>query len=210
MDMYINKRSLLQHYGLSLESCYLTPAVRKRQFYAVPGADGQEDLLKGMGPPSYEVRTLRATFKLTHADPKRALDRLINDIEGETLPFNPPGDLEHYMIGDFHITSAAAVPGGQVVITATCEPWRYADPDKELPIPASAENRVHEWSNWGRRSAVPTLKVNGEICITDKGVETVYPPGTYVMPDLLIPAYDYITVTIRGGPATVTYKEAIL
>ena len=210
MDMYINNHSLLQHYGLQLESCYLSPAVRKRQLHSVPGADGQEDLLKGMGPPTYEVRSMRATFQLTAADPRRALDRLTADIEGQTLPFDPPGDPEHYMVGDFHITSAAVVPGGQVVITATCEPWRYLNPDTVLPIPASAANQEYTWGNWGRRNAVPTLQVEGEICITQDGVETVYPPGTYVMPDLLIPACGYITVTIRGGPATVTYKEAIL
>lgn len=210
MEMFINNHSMLQHYGLDLQSCYLSPAKRKRQLQSILGADGQEDLLKGMGPACYEVRTLRATFKLTAADPRHTLDRVIADLEGETLPFNPPGDPEHYMIGDFHVSSAAIVPGGQVVITATCQPWRYFQADTVVPIPASGEDKESTWVNWGYRSAVPTLQVDEELCITDHGVETVYPPGTYQLPDLLIPPCDYITVLVRGGPATVTYKEAIL
>lgn len=210
MEMFINDHSMLQHYGLDLQSCYLSPATRKRQLQSVIGADGQVDLLKGMGAPCYETRTLRATFKLTAADPRSTLDRVIADLEGETLPFNPPGDPEHYMVGDFHVSSAAAVPGGQVVITATCQPWRYLQNETTIHIPASQENVVHTWVNQGRRGAVPTLHVSGEICITENAVETVYPPGTYQMPDLLIPARGYISVAIRGGPVIVSYKEAIL
>ena len=210
MEMFINNHSMLQHYGLDLQSCYLSPATRKQQLQSILGADGQVDLLKGMGPPCYETRTLRATFKLTAANPRRSLDMVMADLEGETLAFNPPGDPEHYMIGDFHVSSAAVKPGGQVVITATCQPWRYLRNDTTISIPASTGDVVHTWFNQGRRGAVPTLHVAGEICITEGAVETVYPPGTYQMMDLLIPACGNISVTIRGGPATVSYKEAIL
>lgn len=210
MDMTINQYSMLRHYGMDLQSCHLSPAVRKRHLQDIPGADGQEDLMKGMGPPSYETREFRATFKMTGSDPRSAVDLLVADIEGETLPFSLPGDPEHYMIGDFHIVSAALSRGSQVVISATCQPWRYFRQDTRHVIPQSEDWMQQTWRNLGRRVTVPRLQVTGEITISTNDRNISYPPGEYDLPELLIPGGDSITVTLRGGPGYVTYKEAIL
>lgn len=210
MEIFFGTKSSLGHYGLSLQSYTLTPPVRKRYLYSVAGANGQTDLLKGMGPPRYEERTLRATFKISGADPQQTVDHLINDLEGETVPIILPNDPGHYLEGDVHITSASIRQGGEVVIVATCLPWRYKRQEVLISIAASDEDVTHTWYNIGKRDAVPELTFAEPIYITLDGVVSYYEPGTYLMTDLSIPGHGAVSVTIRGGPLTVRYKEAIL
>lgn len=210
MEMFFDGKSSLKYYGLILRSLSRTPPVRKRYLYSVEGADGQTDLLKGMGPPRYESRTVRATFQISASDPQQVLDQLINELEGQTVQIVLPGELAYYMTGDVHISSGTMSPGGEVVIVATCLPWRYRRQEVFVEIPAVDADMVHTWYNSGTRDAVPELTVNEPIYITQDGVATNYQPGTYLMPDFSIPGGGSVSVTIRGGSLTVRYKEAIL
>lgn len=210
MEMWFDNKSSLGYYGLDLQSCTITPPVRKRHLYSVSGSDGEIDLLKGMGPPRYEPRTVRATFKFCGADPRQDIDRLVNDLEGQTVPIVLPNDMAHYMIGDIHISSGSICAGGQVVIIATCMPWRFLQQETVIEIAASEENVVHTWYNAGKRDAVPKFTVNSAIDVTLGDIVTNYQPGTYLMTDLTIPSHDSVSVAIRGGSLTVCYKEAVL
>lgn len=210
MEIFFDGKSTLKHYGLILQSYSRTPPIRKRYLYSVAGADGQTDLLKGMGPPRYETRTIRATFKVSAPNPQQVFDRLINELEGQTASIVLPGELPYYMVGDIHISSGCVKPGGEVLIVATCLPWRYFRQEVVIDIAASDVDIVHTWHNSGTRDAVPELTVHEPIYITQDKVETNYQPGTYLMPDFSIPGGGSVSATIRGGSFTVRYKEAIL
>lgn len=210
MEMWFDNKSSLAYYCLDLQSCTITPPVRKRNLYSVPGSDGEIDLLKGMGPPRYEPRTVRATFKLCGANPSQDVDRLVNDLEGRTVSIVLPNDTAHYMMGDIHISSGSICAGGQVVVIATCMPWRFLQQETVIEIAASGEDVLHTWYNNGTRDAVPKITVNSAIDVTLNGIVTNYQPGTYLMTDLTISGHDSVSVTIRGGSLTVRYKEAVL
>lgn len=210
MEVFFGGKSSLRRYGLSLQSMYRTPAVRKRYLYSVPGGDGQVDLMKGMGPPRYEQRTIRFTFKLCGADPKGDMDRVVNELEGQTVEIVLPGDLEYYMVGDIHISSAAVKAGGEVVIVATCQPWRYLRNEVLLPLPAAEDYADYILQNKGTRDAVPKLVAYEQIKILKDGVETICQPGNYYLTDYVIPGQGSVTLTVCGGAANISYKEAIL
>lgn len=113
------------YYDLDLLYCTLSTPVRKRDLIDIPLADGRVDLLRNLGEPRYESRTLRAEFRAL-GDVRSTLDRLFAELEGTSQEIVLPLDPDHYVIGDVHISSAGYFPGADIVITATCDPWRYS------------------------------------------------------------------------------------
>lgn len=123
-DMSFGGQSARIYYGLDLLRCTLSAPIRKRDWVDIPCVDGRVDLLRNLGEPRYESRTLRAEFKALR-DVQETVDLLISDLEGTSQNIVLPLDPDHYMVGDVHISSAGYFSGADVVITATCDPWRY-------------------------------------------------------------------------------------
>ena len=210
MEIIFDGRSSLKHYGLILKSYTLTSPVRKRYLYSVPGGDGDVDLMKGLGPARYENRTLRAEFTISASNPKQTVDKLLNELEGATVPIILPDDPSVYLEGDIHISAASVRQGGALVILATCLPWRYRCQDTVIDVHACEADTVHTWYNEGKRDAVPELTVLDTAYITVGGSTLQFDPGTHITTALAIPGRSAISVTIRGGALTARYKEAIL
>lgn len=123
-DMHFDGKSALTEYGLDLQYCVLSAPVRKRSMVSVPCMDGSVDLLSYLGDARYEDRALRAEFT-ARGDVRATVSQLIKDLEGRRVRIALPLDLDHYMEGWVHICSAGYFNGAGVVITATCDPWRY-------------------------------------------------------------------------------------
>lgn len=210
MEMFFDGKSSLTHFGLDLRECCVSPPVRKRFSIDVPGADGTIDLMRGMGSPLYENRTVTASFVAADANVRAAVDRLLAELEGQTVPIVLPDDADHYMTGEAHISGAGCQPGAKVTITVTCGPWRYAAEEVVHQIPASDDEVKYTWANTGTREAVPEVTVEDELRIVLGDTSMALSAGTYLLTVLTIPGRGSITVTVSGGAATVRYREAVL
>lgn len=210
MDMAFNGRFALPYYGLLLESCYLTTAKKKEQLLDIPGFDGQVDLLKNWGEPTYAARTLTAYFTAS-SDVNGAIRRLVNDLEGRTVPIILPGYLLHYMSGTVHIAAAGAERNSQILITAVCDPWLYRMRQTEISVPASDVDVAHMWRNCGKKLVVPEITVEGaDVTLTVNGETLTLAMGTHLRSELAISGGANLSLAAKGGAFTATYREAVL
>lgn len=210
-EMSFDNKAALSYWGMRLIRCAITPPRRKRYLLDILGADGAIDAMRGMGEPTYESRTITAVFQSTEYDPQNTVDRLLNELEGRTVPVVVPDTPNHYMMGEVHVSSGTYQPAGQITITAECLPWRYAKQEIVHNIQASTEVIQYTWRNAGTRLAVPEVTVSdADVTLTYNGENKLLIAGTYLMPDLAIPGRNTITVAVSGGAMTVRYREAIL
>lgn len=208
-DVWIGEKNALHDYGLILQRCTLSVAKKKQKLLNIPAMDGSLDLLAGFGDARYESRNLRMEFSAS-GDPIPTVDALVNDFEGKTVPIVLPGDPDRYVIGTVHVAAASCIGSG-VVVTASCQPWRYSARKTAHIIPATSEPVSYRWKNGGTMTVVPQLTVDGDEATIEIGGKTqLLPNGTTVVPALAIPGRGIITVTITGGPLRAEYREAVL
>lgn len=210
MDMLFNGKSALAYFGLDLQDCYITPPARKQYIIDIPGADGAIDLMQGMGPARYSPRTITATFSISAADARTAVDRILADLEGRTVPVVLPDDPTHYMTGTVHMSGAGYRTGDSVQLVITCAPWRYAMAEVVHSIPASESDVTYTWENSGTREAVPEVTAEADVRIVFGAASMAISAGTYLLTALTIAGKGSITVSVSGGAMTVRYREAIL
>lgn len=209
-EMAFNGRSTLAYFGLDLVRCAFSSAKRKRNLVGVLGADGDVDYMKGLGEPTYESRTLQAEFTII-GRPEDVVARLQDEVEGVTIPIILPDDPNRYVTGDAHISQAVMKPGGIVVITAICQPWRLSIVPVTHRIAASEDAKTFTWFNFGKRTAVPELTVSDEdVTIRSGDVSWILTAGTHLLPELAIPGGGSVSVVISGGSMIAEYQEAIL
>lgn len=210
MEMYFNGRSALLYYGLLLEQCFLTSAKKKQQLIDIPGADGEHDLLENWGEPTYEGRTLTAYFSICDAVVWNR-QRLVNDLEGRTVPIILPGHPDRYMTGTVHVAAAGAHPGEKICITAQCDPWLYSRRESRYIVPASGTAVPLTLRNNGRKLVVPELEVaDSAATITVAGEAITFAPGTHQDGRLAISGGGALSIAVQGGAVTVRYREAVL
>lgn len=196
-------------YGLELIFCSISTPIKKQCLVDIEGADGHLDLLEGMGPARYEMRTVSSEFRFV-SNPKDSISRLMKDLEGKTVPIILPDDPGSYVTGTVHIQAAGRSIGSGVVITATCMPWRYSRNTVRRNIPA-ADSKEISLRNAGSRQIVPTVEVTGtEAMLTCGEVSISLVTGTHLVPDLAIPGGAVRNVTVSGGPISISYQEANL
>lgn len=210
MEMFFDGKSTLSHYGLQMKHCYITTPIRKRHLVDILAADGNVDIMDGIGEPVFENRTVTASFRmLLPAQDSR--ERIISDLEGRTVQIVLPDDLRYYMTGRVHIAGVGQHIGDELTITADCLPWRIALTETVHEIAASEEEKQYRWRNGGRRLAIPTITVGDTAAIiTINGVTKVLPSGTHILSEFGIPGYGTAKVSAHGGAFTARYKEAIL
>lgn len=210
MEIWFDNISSLRDYNLEMEYCYITTPKRKRNLIDVPAADGDIDVMEGIGEPTYENRTVTALFKML-GNIKATRYRIINNLEGKTVQIVLPGDPNHYMVGRVHVAGLGFSPGDELLIIIDCNPWRYARSMVSTSIAASASEGQHTWRNSGRRLAVPEITVeSGDVTFVADGKTTVLGQGTHLVTALAIPGFSSRRVTARGGAFSVQYREAIL
>lgn len=210
-DMSFDRKSAMAYWGLHLLSCYITTARKKKYLLDILGSDGAVDALEGMGQPTFENRTITASFQAIDSHPQDTVDRLLNDLEGRTVQIVLPDKPNYYMTGTIHVCCAGYRPGADITITADCMPWRYAIQAVKHTIPASETDVQYTWRNSGTRLAVPEITVAGDdVNIIIDGVAKTLAMGSHLVPDLAIPGHGTITVLVSGGEMNVKYREAIL
>lgn len=210
MEIWFDDISSLRDYDLEMEYCYITTPKRKRHLIDIPAADGDIDVMEGIGEPTYENRTVTALFKML-GNIKATRFRIINDLEGKTVQIVLPGDPNYCMVGRVHIAGVGISPGDELLIIIDCNPWRYARSMVSISSAASASETQHTWKNSGRRLAVPEITVeSGDVTFIADGKTTSLSRGTHLVTALAIPGFSSRRVTARGGAFTVQYREAIL
>lgn len=210
MEMFLDGKSTLTHYGLDLISCAITPPRRKQYLVSIPASDGDLDLMDGLCPPRFETRTITAVFALPPGNARETVDQLINDLEGREINIVLPNDAGHYMRGKIHVSSAGALPGAEVTVSATCAPWRHFAEEVVYHIPESDVEVVYTFANAGTREVVPTVTASGELTIVYDGSSTTLSAGTYQLTYLTISGRSNIHLQISGSAAEVRYREAVL
>lgn len=209
-ELYFNERSSLSYYALDLLLCTFSNPVRKRSLIEIMGADGTLDQAEGMGPARYEMRSMEATFKAI-GDTNQTVLRLINELEGKTVPIILPDDINRYVIGRVHIKAAGYFPGAKIVVSAECYPWRLSRSATVIAVPASEETIAYIIDNPGIRDIVPDVTVDdAPVNVTVDGLVHTLTAGTAPAFFLETPGGSSKAFTASGGSMTIRYREAIL
>lgn len=221
----MEKRSIIFHtydtaaHGWTLTGWELGPAEPKTKYLEKPNGDGSWDLSTALtdGVMRYQNRTLKATFECsegTRAERETLIRDLINGLDGLTMEIRLPDDDHHYIVGRPHfVREYNDLAHAKVSVTATCEPWKYADTLTMITLTATATPQVITLINRGRRALVPTLKANGGSVHLAYGAATKEVPsngGNYQWPDLLLIPGEHPVSYYGSGSLLIWYREAVL
>lgn len=206
-------------HGWTLTKWTLSAAEQKTNYVDKTGGDGSWDLSTAMtdGIMRYRNRTLTATFECSEGDrlSREAIIRnMVNSLDGMKEDIELPDDTAHHLVGRIHVVKDYNDPAhAAVTVTATCEPWKYANTETAVTLTAASTAKTANLVNNGRRALVPTIKVEGD----DASVVLAYgtksmalSAGTYQWPDLLLTPGTHKVTYSGTGTATITYREAVL
>lgn len=202
----------------TLNQCKLGDVQQQVNLISVPGRrKGPLDLSTVLtaGEPIYAERILTVRLESsegTRQERENRINTMINWLDGWRLNVVLPDDAGHYLTGRVHVavdyndTAHAAV-----VVTVTCEPWRYASTETTVTLTAAETAQTATLTNSGRMTVVPLLVVaGGTVNLTFGDNSWSLGAGTYQLPDLVL-AQGSSTVTYSGsGTLTITYREAVL
>lgn len=204
----------------TLASWSLSPAVYQQNIVDVPGRrTGPLDLSTALtdGEPIYGPRTLTAVLESsegTRLERKARIDTMINWLDGWKLQIKLPDDPTHYITGrvsvamDYNNDAHAAVTA-----TAICEPWRYAVSETQINLTAAAEAQTVDLVNSGRMTALPLLVIAGtsaNVLLEFGASSWALGPGSYQLPDLILPQGSSALTYSGTGTVRLTYREAVL
>ena len=210
-DMSFDGKSARNYWALELVKCYISTPKRKQHLLDVPGGDGQIDTMRGLGDPSYEMRTLTVVCRSTESNTRDTIDRILNELVGREVEIIAPDKPNHYMVGEVKMQGAGYRSGAQITLVASVFPWRYARNEIVHTVPAAETALAHVWRNAGSRPVVPELTVHDKNVVISTGGKTFdLPQGTYDLSEIKIPGKSTITVSVSGGTLTARYREAIL
>ena len=206
-------------HGWTLSAWNFSPAKIKESLIDKPGGDGVWDLSTTVtdGIPRYQARTLTATLERSDGDRNSReyeIQELINGLDGLRWEIILPDDIDRYIVGRVSIARSYSDPAhAAVIVTATCEPWKYNAYDTVQEIEAAATAETHYVYNGGRRAVVPVLEVEGasaSVLLAYGTASRAFSAGVYQVPDLLLtPGAHEITVS-GSGLLRITYREAVL
>lgn len=167
------------------------------------------------GDPVYGSRTLEATFETSEGDrPEREerISYMVNALDGYELEITLPDDPHRFIVGRVSVKRIYNdMTHASVAVAATCEPWRYSAAETVVVLVAETASKSAMLVNTGRLAVVPTLTVSGgDVRLVVGNTSKAMSPGTYIMPDLLLPKGG-VAITYSGtGTLVVTYREGVL
>ena len=204
--------------GWTLAGLTFSDPVTVTNIVDVPGRrKGPLDLSAALtdGDPVYGNRTLTAVFECsegTREDREEIISEMINELSGYIHNIKLPDDSKHYITGRVSVARLYNdLAHGSVQVTATCEPWRYAKEETKVMLECRQDVLTATLPNQGRLAVVPSLTViGGEVALIFDGATHKLSPGTYALPDLLLPRGGK-KISYNGvGVVVLTYREAIL
>lgn len=207
------------HGPWTLSSLALSAPEFQSNLVEVPGRHGPLDLSAVLtdGEPRYGSRTLTATLERsdgTRLEREAAISTMVNWLDGWRQDIQLPDDDAHYITGRVHVVPEYNDPAhAAVTVTAICDPWRYNNYETVVSVTAEAEEKPVRLTNGGRRSVVPVIEITGEgaeFRLVFGTNSWTLGPGTYQLPDLVVPQGG-VQVSVSGiGVASFTYREAVL
>lgn len=204
----------------TLAGLVLTDPEYQAKLQEVPGRDGPLDLSTVLtdGEPRYGSRTLTATLESSEGnreDRKYRISDMVNALDGRRMNIQHPDYPGHYLTGrvqvkvDYNDLAHAAV-----TVTAICDPWLYSRTEKVHTVTATPEKQTLTLTNVGRRTVVPVVVVTGgddaSVLIECGTVSLAMGPGTFKLPDLLLPTGRTVVTYSGAGAAKISYREAVL
>lgn len=205
----------------TLTGWVLGKATAFEEYADVPGHSGPLDLSTALtdGEPYYGSRTFEATFESsegTRLEREERISRMINQLDGWRFNIVLPDDDQRHIKGRVRVERIYNdLAHASVRVTATCEPWRYNNEDTILLLNATGTEQTVQLTNNGRRSVVPTIKVEGESVTIKFTVGTemrtwTLGPGEYIIGDIYLRSGSAPLVYSGSGKITFTYREAVL
>lgn len=205
--------------GWTLTSWKLSDAMQKTHYIDKPGGDGSWDFstVLSQGIPRYSNRQLAAFFECSEGDrmSREALIRdMVNTLDGMEVDIYLPDDPHHYVRGLLHVAREYNdMAHARVSVTATCEPWKYADIETNITLTAATDKQTATIVNGGRRAVVPVLRVTGKgasILLQCGLASLALSEGTHKWPDLLLTPGSHDLTYSGSGSLVVIFREAVL
>lgn len=195
--------------------------VVKESFVEVPGYNGYLDLSTALtdGEPYYGSRSFEATFESsegTRLEREERISRMINKLDGWRFNITLPDDNMHYISGRVRVERLYNdLAHASVRVTAICDPWRYNTTETVVGLIATTTEQTVALINNGRRSVVPTIKVQGgsvllKVKVGTNMKSTAYDAGEYATGDIYLKTGSFPLTYSGTGQIILTYREAVL
>lgn len=204
--------------GWTLTSWKLSDPVHESKYLPVPGRrKGPLDMSTVLtdGDPVYESRTLTAVFETSEGnrlDRESRINIMTNWLDGWKADIVLPDDDQHYVVGRVSVAKLYNdLAHGSVQVTAICEPWRYNKEETVVVLEGTTDTQTATLPNQGRLAVLPLLTVTGgEVLLVAGASSWALGPGTYALPDLLLPPGGKAVAYSGTGVLTFTYREGVL
>jgi hypothetical protein len=204
--------------GWTLTEWALSDPVHVSNYLDVPGRrKGPLDMSAALtdGDPVYESRTLTAVFETSEGNRLERESRIsimTNWLDGWESNIILPDDDQHYIVGRVSVAKLYNdLAHASVQVTAVCEPWRYNKEETVVVLEGATDAQTATLPNQGRLAVIPLLTVTGgEVLLVAGASSWALGPGTYALPDLLLPQGGKAVTYSGTGVLTFTYREGIL
>lgn len=169
------------------------------------------------GEPRFGTRPLSATFESSEGsrlERKARIDTMTNWLHGWRTNIVLPDDPDHYLVGRVMVEELYNdLAHASVQVTAECEPWLYNQEETVVTLTAAADEQTATIPNPGRMTVVPLLEITGEdasVLLKFGAASWALGPGTYQLPDLVLPQGEHLLTYSGTGVVKLTYREAVL
>ena len=204
-------------HGWTLAEWKLGKADQKTKYLDKPNGDGSWDLSTSLsdGIIKYKDRTLTARLECsegTRMEREEKIRRMINRLDGMKVEIRLPDDDAHYVIGRLQIVREYNdLAHCAVSVSATCEPWKYANAETSITVAATEAKQTLTLYNNGRRAVAPIMTVTGSSVLLEYGTASLaMGAGKYRWPNLLLTPGSHGVTYSGDGTITFTYREAVL
>lgn len=205
--------------GWTLTEWALSPAEQKTNFVERVGGDGSWDLSTALtdGLVRYRDRELVAAFECSEGDRmhrESEIRRMINQLDGSKLEIRLPDDDLRHLVGRVRVQKEYNdLAHARVTVSAVCEPWKYADAETVVTVPALSVRQTIALTNGGRKALVPTLTVSGSgasVLLEYGRAAQAMSAGRYKWPTLVLTPGGHEVKVSGRGVLTISYREAVL
>ena len=202
-------------WGLILNAKVINTPAPKYVKISVDGRDGDLNLSRTLtGDMKYSNREASFTFLVTDgSQEERAelISEIVNLIHGNELQIIEPDDPDHFLLGECSVNSIQNNKAyGSFIVSADCEPYRYAIEEIRRTITASATESNVVLTNSGRRTLIPTVTVTGTVNLTIGTSKVSLGAGTYKLTSLILRPGSNVVGVSGSGSITFTYREGVI
>lgn len=204
--------------GWTLTELTFSDPVQETKYVDVPGRrKGPLDMSTALtdGDPVYGNRTLTAVLETSEGNRLERESRIsimTNWLDGWKADIVLPDDDQHYIVGRVSVAKLYNdLAHASVRVTAVCEPWRYNKEETVIVLESATAAQTVTLPNQGRLAVIPLLSISGgEVLLVSGASSWALGPGTYALPDLLLPQGGKAITYSGSGVLTFTYREGIL